>query len=62
MASITKEEGIALLKNLKEQLAKITEVPAALELLALAGKSVGYKPAFRALVMGVDPEQAIKWS
>ncbi len=62
MASITKEEGIALLKRLKDELAKIKDVPAALELLALAGKSVGYKPAFRALVMGVEPEQAIKWS
>lgn len=62
MTSISKEEGIALLKNLKEQLAKIEDVPAAMEVLALAGKSVGYKPAFRALVMGVEPEQAIKWS
>ncbi len=61
--ALTREEGIELLKKLKEQLAKIKDdVPAALELLALAGKSVGYKPAFRALVMGVEPEQAIKWS
>ncbi len=59
---MSKEEGIELLMTLKEQLGKTEKVSDALQVLALAGKSVGYKPAFRALVMGVEPEQAIKWS
>lgn len=58
----SKEEGIKLLRELKEQLGKTEKTADALGILALAGKSVGYKPAFRALVMGVEPEQAIKWS
>lgn len=59
--AITKEQGVALLTSLKEQLAKTDSKAEAIRVLALAGKSVGYKPAFRALVMDVEPEQAIKW-
>lgn len=59
---LSKEEGIELLRGLKEQLDKTEKTKDALEVLALAGQSVGYKPAFRALVMGIEPEQAIKWS
>lgn len=58
---LSKQEGIELLRGLKEQLGKVEKTKDALEILALAGRSVGYKPAFRALVMGVEPEQAIKW-
>lgn len=59
---LSKEEGIELLRQLKEQLGKTEKTKDAIPVIALAGKSVGYKPAFRALIMGVEPEQAIKWS
>ena len=64
MANVTKDEGIQLLGELKKKLAELKEtgkVSDALQILALAGQSVGYKPAFRALVMDVEPEKAIKW-
>ena len=42
---VTKEEGIELLKNAKEQLGKTEKLSDAKPILALAGKMVGYKPA-----------------
>ena len=62
MASITKEEGIVLLKKAKEQLGKTDTKTDTIQILILAGKTVGYAPAFRALVMDVEPERAIRWS
>lgn len=59
--AVTKTEGIELLKKLKEQLGKTTEKAEAIGILTIAGKTVGYAPAFRALVMNVEPEKAIKW-
>ena len=61
MAKITREEGVTLLGELKRKLKETTAKDAILEILALAGSSVGYAPAFRALVMDADPEHAIKW-
>jgi hypothetical protein len=59
---MSKDEGIQLLKSCKEQLGKTPKTADALQVLALAGKSVGYAPTMRALVMGVEPEKAIKWT
>lgn len=59
--AMTKEEGITFLSEAKKKLASVTKVDDAIQILALAGKSVGYKPAFRALVMDVEPAKAIKW-
>jgi len=58
---LTREEAVELLTKTNEQLAKVSGKDETLQLLSLAGKSVGYKPAFRALVMGMEPEKAIKW-
>ena len=62
MAKLSKEEGIQLLEELKGQLDKTKDKTVAIEVLALAGRSVGYAPAMRALVMGVEPASAIRWS
>ena len=59
---ISKEQAIEALYRAKEQLETAADKQAILDVLAEAGKAVGYKPAFRVLVMGVKPEEAIKWS
>ena len=58
---ITKEQAIEALYSAKEQLETVTDKAGTIKVLAEAGKAVGYKPAFRALVMGVKPEDAIRW-
>ena len=60
--AITKEAAIEALYRAKEQLEQTSDKTEALTILAEAGQTVGYKPAFRALVMGTKPEDAIKWS
>jgi len=60
--AITKEEGIKVLEEAVKALANGASFKDAKPVLALAGKTVGYKPAFRCLVMDVPPEDAIKWS
>jgi len=60
--AITKEAAIEALYRAKEQLEQTNDKTEALKIIADAGKTVGYKPAFRALVMGQKPEDAIKWS
>ena len=60
--AITKEEAVEVLYRAKEQLEQTNDKTEALKILAEAGQAVGYKPAFRALVMGQKPEDAIKWS
>ena len=61
MASMTREEGVQLLEKSKEQLETAKSFKQALPILQLAGSSVGYAPAFRALVMDEDPEKSIRW-
>ena len=58
---ISKDEAVEALYRAKEQLETTTDKQVTLDILAGAGKTVGYKPAFRALVMGTKPEDAIKW-
>ncbi len=67
MPKITKQEAMEALYRAKEQLEMIDDdgasaKQATLNILADAGKTVGYKPAFRALVLGKPPEDAIKWN
>ena len=61
MGKLTKEEGIAILREAKSKLDKATTKDEALGILKEAGGQVGYKPAFRALIAGVEPENSIKW-
>ncbi len=62
MAKLTREQGVELLTASKEQLEKIETPKEVLEVLLLAGQSVGYAPAFRCLVAGASPETSIRWS
>ena len=56
-----KNEAVELLYGLKEELEIAETKEETIEILARAGKQVGYKPAFRALIGGKAPEDAIKW-
>lgn len=62
---LSREDAVALLSKLQEGLQQMAEnnepVKEALAVVALAGNSVGYKPAFRALIAGATAEEAIKW-
>lgn len=61
MTKITKEEGIKVLKDAKAKMAKATTKDETLEILKDAGSQVGYAPAFRCLIAGVEPDKSIKW-
>ena len=59
MPKLTREQGIELLEASKKQLEKTEGSKETLEVLLLAGQSVGYAPAFRCLEdflrQGVEP-------
>ncbi len=61
MPKLSRTEGIEALYRAKEELERTDDKRATLNVLADAGSTVGYKPTFRALVMGQTPEVAIKW-
>jgi hypothetical protein len=58
---ITKAQGINLLKEAKEKLSKATKKDDVIAILRAAGQAVGYSPAMRCLVAGIEPEQSIRW-
>ena len=63
---LTREEAIELLGKTQQQIAEIkagesSEIEQVFQLLSFAGQAVGYKPAFRALIMGQEPGKSIKW-
>jgi len=62
MPKLTREQGIELLEASKKQLEKTEGSKETLEVLLLAGQSVGYAPAVRCLVAGGSPETSIRWN
>ena len=61
MVTLTKEEAIKVLEEAVKKLAGVTTKEDTLAILLETGKVVGYKPAFRALVAGVEPSKSIRW-
>lgn len=61
MEHYTKEEAVKVLEVCKAKMDEAKTKEEALEILREAGKEVGYKPAFRCLVMGETPEESIRW-
>lgn len=61
MAKITAEQAIQYLHEAKIQMDTITTWEMARLQLQMAGREVGYKPAFRCLVMGITPENSVRW-
>lgn len=65
MASrITRQEAIEFLtgqRDLMDDARREKDAEAIFKILKEAGKMVGYAPAFRALVMDIAVEEAIRW-
>lgn len=58
---LTREEAINVLTT-KRDMAEDAQTVAEFKLqLELAGNAVGYAPAFRCLVMGMEPEDSVRW-
>lgn len=58
---LSREEAINILTMQRDNMVEAETKAQTMEILAIAGKAVGYAPAFRTLVMGVAPEDAIRW-
>ena len=56
-----KQDAVYTLVEAKEQMEKASTKEEALDVLRSAGNVVGYAPAFRALVTGVEPDKAVRW-
>jgi len=61
MSKLTKEDAIGILREAKGKLEKASTKDETLAVLKDAGGAVGYKPAFRCLIAGIEPEKSIKW-
>ena len=59
--ALTREEAKTILRTAKAKLAEAKTKSETLAVLKEAGKAVGYTPAFRCLVMGLIPDESIKW-
>lgn len=61
MEKLDRQDAIYTLVEAKEQMEKAATKAETLDVLKRAGSCVGYAPAFRALVAGVPPENAVRW-
>lgn len=61
MPKLSRDEAIESLYRSKEVLETVTDKQQTINVISEAGNTVGFKPAFRALIMGKSPEDAIKW-
>lgn len=60
-AKKTRAEVVDFLQTAKMLMEQATTKSQALTCLAMAGNEAGYKPAFRALVLGLPAEESVKW-
>ena len=60
-AKKTRAEIVSFLRETQKLLDKATTKTEILTCLQLAGNGAGYKPAFRALVLGLPAEESVKW-
>jgi hypothetical protein len=58
---LSKMEAEAYLASRKQDFDNLADKASAMVVLREAGMTVGYKPAFRVLVMGESPEKAVRW-
>jgi len=57
-----KQDAIYTLVEAKEQMDKAKTKGEALDVLRRAGSAVGYAPAMRCLVAGIEPEKSVRWN
>ncbi len=63
---LSREEAVQFLTMKRDQLDEVTNNSGGspdevMVILRETGTKVGYTPAFRCLVMGLEPEQSIRW-
>ena len=61
---LTRKEAVEFLTMQQDLFAdakEANELAKCLEIIEQAGDKVGYAPAFRCLVKGLEPEESIRW-
>ena len=62
---MSREEAIQYLTGQRDRMddaiAINESIKVVLSILQETGETIGYTPAFRCLVMGLEPEQSIRW-
>lgn len=58
---MTREEAVQCLTKLRDLAEVEVRKDEFAKILLEAGEAVGYTPAFRCLVMGLEPEESIRW-
>jgi len=65
MERMTREEAVQYLTMQRDLLAdaigNTDDVGKVMQILAETGDKIGYTPAFRCLVKGMDPDESIRW-
>ena len=61
MEKMSREEAVQYLTMMRDLMVDTTSKEQAIELLRAAGETVGYTPAFRCLVKGLESEESIRW-
>ena len=61
MERITREEAIQYLTKQRDMAMEAQEVFQFKAILQETGETIGYTPAFRCLVKGLEPEESIRW-
>ena len=59
--TISKEEAAKYLTDARKEINSCTKWEEARQVLMRAGAKVGYKPAFRCLINGEDPNTGLHW-
>ena len=58
---LTRGEAIQILTMHRDLMEEATTKELAMKILEECGDKVGYTPAFRCLVKGLEPEESIRW-
>jgi len=59
--AVQRENAIFALIEAQSKMAEATTKEQVLAIMKEAGKAATYTPTFRCLVMGMSPEESIKW-
>lgn len=58
---MTKDEAVKVLTDAQGDMKKAKTKEDALAVLKATGGKVGYTPAFRCLVQGLEPDKSVRW-
>ena len=58
---MTKDEAVKVLADAQGEMKKAKTKDETIAVLKNAGGKVGYTPAFRCLVQGLEPDKSVRW-